>query len=142
MCSSDLAHLILNGAVPERVLLLTFTRRAAAEMTRRAQRILAAARGAQRLRGPGATGELSWSGTFHAIGNRLLREHADSIGLDPRCASVFVLPVPAPAIIQPKVDHVMLLYERIGDISGTLTCESEVRWRVGDQEARADRQCG
>jgi len=77
------AHLILNGAVPERVLLLTFTRRAAAEMTRRAQRILTAARGAQPLRGPGATGELSWSGTFHAIGNRLLREHADSIGLDP-----------------------------------------------------------
>lgn len=77
------AHLILNGAVPERLLLLTFTRRAAAEMTRRAQRILAAARRAQPLRGPGVTGELSWSGTFHAIGNRLLREHADSIGLDP-----------------------------------------------------------
>ena len=77
------AHLILNGAVPERVLLLTFTRRAAAEMTRRAQRILAAARSAQPSRGPGASGELSWSGTFHAIGNRLLREHADSIGLDP-----------------------------------------------------------
>src|SRR6516164_11086334 len=65
------AHLILNGVVPERVLLLTFTRRAAAEMTRRAQRILTAARGAQPLRGPGASGELSWSGTFHAIGNRL-----------------------------------------------------------------------
>jgi len=31
------AHLILNGAVPGRVLLLTFTRRAAAEMTRRAR---------------------------------------------------------------------------------------------------------
>jgi len=77
------AHLILNGTIPEQVLLLTFTRRAAAEMTRRAQRILAAARGAQPLRGPGATGEISWSGTFHAIGNRLLREHADSIGLDP-----------------------------------------------------------
>src|SRR5215469_11969981 len=39
------AHLILNGVVPERVLLLTFIRRAAAEMTRRAQRILTAARG-------------------------------------------------------------------------------------------------
>src|SRR5215469_11401188 len=77
------AHLILNGAVPERVLLLTFTRRAAAEMTRRAQRILIAARGAQPLRGRGASGELTWSGTFHAIGNRLLREHADSVGLDP-----------------------------------------------------------
>jgi DNA helicase-2/ATP-dependent DNA helicase PcrA len=77
------AHLILNGTVPERVLLLTFTRRAAAEMTRRAQRILAAARGAQGLRVPRATGEISWSGTFHAIGNRLLREQTDSIGLNP-----------------------------------------------------------
>src|SRR5215470_465919 len=79
------AHLILNGVVPERVLLLTFTRRAAAEMTRRAQRILAAAQRAQPSRGPGASGEICWSGTFHAIGNRLLREHANSIGLDPSC---------------------------------------------------------
>src|SRR5690242_1804311 len=37
------AHLILKGADPHRILLLTFTRRAAAEMTRRAQRILARA---------------------------------------------------------------------------------------------------
>src|SRR5215471_21312491 len=34
------AHLILNGADPQRILLLTFTRRAAAEMTRRAASIL------------------------------------------------------------------------------------------------------
>ena len=39
------AHLVLQGVAPERILLLTFTRRAALEMTRRAQRILAAARG-------------------------------------------------------------------------------------------------
>ena len=77
------AHLILIGTSPERILLLTFTRRAAAEMTRRAQRILAAARASKKPRTVGAAGEISWSGTFHAIGNRLLREHADSIGLDP-----------------------------------------------------------
>jgi DNA helicase-2/ATP-dependent DNA helicase PcrA len=40
------AHLILHGADPQRILLLTFTRRAAAEMTRRAKRILAGARAA------------------------------------------------------------------------------------------------
>src|SRR6187431_248630 len=34
------AHLVLSGALPERILLLTFTRRAALEMTRRTQRIL------------------------------------------------------------------------------------------------------
>ena len=37
------AHLLLNGVAPERMLLLTFTRRAALEMTRRAQRVIAEA---------------------------------------------------------------------------------------------------
>ena len=36
------AHLVLEGAAPERLLLLTFSRRAALEMTRRAQRIMTA----------------------------------------------------------------------------------------------------
>src|SRR5689334_3458123 len=63
------AHLILKGADPHRILLLTFTRRAAAEMTRRAQRILARALDSI----AGRTGDLGtvWSGTFHGIGNRL-----------------------------------------------------------------------
>src|SRR3954454_20081408 len=77
------AHLILNGTAPERILLLTFTRRAAAEMTRRAQRILVSARASAKLAGPGSAGDISWSGTFHAIANRLLREYANSIGIDP-----------------------------------------------------------
>src|SRR4029079_11666035 len=76
-------HSILMGTVPERILLLTFTRRAAAEMTRRAQRILAEARAGRKTRSAAAFGEICWSGTFHAIGNRLLREHTDSIGFDP-----------------------------------------------------------
>ena len=79
------AHLILTGTLPERILLLTFTRRAAAEMTSRAQRILTAVLASSKLPKPrsfGPGGEIAWSGTFHAIGNRLLREHADSIGLD------------------------------------------------------------
>jgi DNA helicase-2/ATP-dependent DNA helicase PcrA len=70
------AHLIVNGADPRRVLLLTFSRRAAAEMARRAERIVAFALAGRR---PFA---LPWSGTFHAVGARLLREHAAEIGLD------------------------------------------------------------
>jgi DNA helicase-2/ATP-dependent DNA helicase PcrA len=70
------AHLVMNGADPHRVLLLTFSRRAAAEMERRAERILARACGAN------ATAGLPWSGTFHAIGARFLREYAERIGLD------------------------------------------------------------
>jgi DNA helicase-2/ATP-dependent DNA helicase PcrA len=64
------------------VLLLTFTRRAALEMTRRAQMILAASR---RVRMAGGTEAalLPWSGTFHSIGNRLLRRHAHALSLDP-----------------------------------------------------------
>jgi DNA helicase-2/ATP-dependent DNA helicase PcrA len=73
-------HLILNNADPRRILLMTFSRRAAAEMTRRVQRIANTV--------PGATGSasiaaLTWAGTFHAIGARLLREYASQIGLDP-----------------------------------------------------------
>jgi len=68
------ARLIVGGADPRRMLLLTFSRRAAAEMTRAAERIVG-----QAVRAPG----LRWSGTFHAIANRLLRLHAEEVGLDP-----------------------------------------------------------
>ena len=70
------AHLIVNGISPHRILLLTFTRRAAVEMTRRVERITAAALGTGQA-------DLPWSGTFHAIGARLLREFAQQIGLKP-----------------------------------------------------------
>ncbi|ANQ83434.1 ATP-dependent DNA helicase [Azoarcus olearius] len=74
------AHLIANGADPGRILLLTFSRRAADEMGRRVQRILAqVAVDTPWL----AQATLQWSGTFHGIGARLLREYAGRIGLDP-----------------------------------------------------------
>src|ERR1700761_6934052 len=74
------AHLIVNGADPRRILLMTFSRRAAAEMARRVERIGRKVMGdkAQAL-----TGALEWAGTFHGVGARLLREIADQIGLDP-----------------------------------------------------------
>src|SRR5215471_2621048 len=56
------AHLIVAGTPPERILLLTFTRRAAAEMSKRAQRILAAAWGATESGTFRPAGEISWSG--------------------------------------------------------------------------------
>jgi DNA helicase II / ATP-dependent DNA helicase PcrA len=73
------AHLIVQGADPRRMLLLTFSRRAAIEMSRRVERIAARALPDQaRL----IVDALTWSGTFHAIGARLLREYAEQIGLD------------------------------------------------------------
>lgn len=74
------ANLMVNGADPRRILLLTFSRRAAAEMSRRVERIASRVLGV----GSGAVSDaLTWAGTFHGIGARLLREHAHEIGLDP-----------------------------------------------------------
>jgi DNA helicase-2/ATP-dependent DNA helicase PcrA len=74
------AHLIVNGADPRRILLMTFSRRAAAQMTRRVERIAGQVMGG----GTGAVVDaLTWAGTFHGIGARLLREYADQIGIDP-----------------------------------------------------------
>ena len=73
------ARLIQSGADPQRILLLTFSRRAANEMGHRASAVL------QRLLGRGgstAPVSLPWAGTFHSIGARLLREFAGRIGLD------------------------------------------------------------
>jgi DNA helicase II / ATP-dependent DNA helicase PcrA len=74
------AHLIVNGADPRRILLMTFSRRAAAEMTRRVERIACEVLGDKASI---VTDGLNWAGTFHAIGARLLRDYALDIGLDP-----------------------------------------------------------
>lgn len=74
------AHLLVNGAQPESIMLLTFSRRAADEMTRRVQRIVAQV--SPRLATLARAG-FPWSGTFHGVGARLLREYAGRIGLDP-----------------------------------------------------------
>jgi DNA helicase-2/ATP-dependent DNA helicase PcrA len=74
------AHLIAGGTDPRRILLLTFSRRAAAEMTRRAERILTEV---MRANAAIMIEALSWTGTFHGIGARLLREYALEISLDP-----------------------------------------------------------
>lgn len=69
--ASRVARLIDDGVAPDRILLLTFTRRAAAEMLRRAGSLV----------DHQATGRV-WGGTFHSIANRLLRRHATAVGLD------------------------------------------------------------
>jgi len=66
------ARLVERGVPPERILLLTFTRRAAREMLSRAE-TLTGGRGLGRV----------WGGTFHATANRLLRTHGGALGLPP-----------------------------------------------------------
>ena len=76
--TSTLAHrvsaLVANGVDPIRILLLTFSRRAASEMISRAQKIMHAAKVSSGAR-------LPWSGTFHSVGAHLLREYASVIGV-------------------------------------------------------------
>jgi DNA helicase-2/ATP-dependent DNA helicase PcrA len=69
--AARVASLIERGTRPERILLLTFSRRAAREMVSRAARL-----------GTSDTSRV-WGGTFHAIGNRLLRLHGRALGLTP-----------------------------------------------------------
>jgi DNA helicase II / ATP-dependent DNA helicase PcrA len=76
--ASRVAALVLAGADPQRILLLTFSRRAAHEMERRVGHALRQALGWTATQRPPA---LPWAGTFHAVGARLLREHAGSIAL-------------------------------------------------------------
>ncbi len=63
------AALVERGVAPERILLLTFTRRAAGEMLGRAEKLV------------GAAGARVHGGTFHSVGHRLLRQFGPSAGL-------------------------------------------------------------
>jgi ATP-dependent DNA helicase UvrD/PcrA len=74
--SARVAWLIAQGLAPERILLLTFTRRAAGEMLTRTRALLERAGVATRGRVVG--------GTFHAVAWRLVRLYAEPLGLPPR----------------------------------------------------------
>src|SRR6185437_3668776 len=63
------AHLLERGVRPERILLLTFTRRSAQEMLARAERLV------------GSTSRSVHGGTFHGTAHRLLRRFGQSAGL-------------------------------------------------------------
>ena len=69
--TARVARLLDAGVPPERVLLLTFTRRAAASMTSRAAALC----------GDPAAGRRIWGGTFHAVAHRVIAEHAPQLGL-------------------------------------------------------------
>jgi DNA helicase-2/ATP-dependent DNA helicase PcrA len=68
--AARLAALIHGGADPNRILLLTFTRRAASEMLRRAGQVVS-----------DSLASRVWGGTFHAVAHRLLRAYSRPLGL-------------------------------------------------------------
>jgi len=67
----SVAKLLLTGVKPSEIMLVTFTNKAAREMTNRVEELLA-----KRPKG-------IWAGTFHAIANRFLRQYAKKLGLKP-----------------------------------------------------------
>jgi DNA helicase-2/ATP-dependent DNA helicase PcrA len=69
------AYLIATGVPPQEILLLTFTRRAAQEMIRRARSIVSS---------EGAAKGAIWGGTFHSVANRLLRLYGKPAGVSPQ----------------------------------------------------------
>jgi DNA helicase II / ATP-dependent DNA helicase PcrA len=78
------AHLVLNGTDPSRILMLTFTRRAAQEMIRRAQAVVAEVMTDRGKAGDrSVVSRLIWACTFHSVGSRILRLYAKHLGLDP-----------------------------------------------------------
>ena len=76
--AARVARLVLAGADPNRILLMTFSRRAAHEMEQRVGRVLHTALGFSATQ---KAPRLPWAGTFHSVGARLLREYAGAIGL-------------------------------------------------------------
>ena len=108
------AHLIVNGADPHRILLLTFSRRAAFGMRGRVRRVVAKALKSGRV-------DLPWSGTFHAIGARLLREYAHVIGLKP---SFTILDRSDSADLMNLVRHDLTLSKKDRRFPKTGTCLS------------------
>jgi DNA helicase-2/ATP-dependent DNA helicase PcrA len=68
--TARVCQLLERGVPPERILLLTFTRRAADEMLARATRLAAA-----------GSNRTPWGGTFHSVAYRLLRANAEAFGL-------------------------------------------------------------
>lgn len=68
------SYLISRGIAPERILLLTFTRRAAEEMLKRAASVM-------KTGNPAAS--RVWSGTFHGFANRILRIYSETAGIPP-----------------------------------------------------------
>jgi DNA helicase-2/ATP-dependent DNA helicase PcrA len=68
------AYLIGSGVDPSGILLVTFTNKAAGEMLHRVQILVPGSMG---------VGGRVWGGTFHHIGNRILRRHASLVGYQP-----------------------------------------------------------
>jgi DNA helicase-2/ATP-dependent DNA helicase PcrA len=134
--AARVAHLVLNGVDPSRILLLTFTRRAAMEMRRRALDILR-----KQLedtlggKSQALAQRLVWTGTFHSIANRLLRHYAPQLKLDP-CYTVMDRADSADLLDQVRAELGFAALEQ--RFPRKDTCLSIYSWRVNTGKGLAE----
>jgi DNA helicase II / ATP-dependent DNA helicase PcrA len=127
------AHLLLNGVDPARLLLLTFTRRAATEMRRRAHEMVREALGDTLGNKAQATLQrLVWAGTFHSIGNRLLRHYARHLQLEP---SFTVIDRADSADLLDEIRATLGLAAKEQRFPRKDTCLAIYSWRVNTQKS-------
>jgi len=130
------AYLVEKGISPDRILLLTFTNRAANEMLERARELV----------GPGISGV--WGGTFHHMANRILRRHAPQVGfahdftiLDRDDSKTLVSNCVKDLNLKskefPKPDILLGLFSSAANTENSVAKTAEARFRDGDVDIDA-----
>ncbi|HMI36700.1 MAG TPA: ATP-dependent helicase, partial [Steroidobacteraceae bacterium] len=135
--TSTIAHrvawLVMNGVDPARILLLTFTRRAAQEMRRRAHDILRQALSdTLGNKAQAMLQRLNWAGTFHSIGNRLLRHYGRHLKLEP---GFTVIDRSDSADLFDNLRQELGLTEQYQRFPRKDTCLAIYSWRVNTQKS-------
>ena len=130
------AWLAMNGVDPSRMLLLTFTRRAAAQMRRRAHDILRLALDdTLGNKSQAMLQRLTWAGTFHSIGNRLLRHYGRHLNLDPAFS---VIDRSDSADLFDNLRQELGLTEQYQRFPRKDTCLAIYSWRINTQKSLHD----
>ncbi len=127
------AWLAMNGVDPARILLLTFTRRAAMQMRRRAHDIMRVALGdTLGNKAQAMLQRLVWAGTFHSIGNRLLRHYGRYLNLEPGYS---VIDRSDSADLFDNLRQEMKLGEQYQRFPRKDTCLAIYSWRINTQKS-------
>ena len=136
--AARVARLIEDGVPPNRILLLTFTRRASHEMLARAGKL-----------SDGTASAQVWGGTFHSVANRLLRTYGRGVGLDPNFTvldqgdALEMFGIVRSAVVDtaaprfPKKETIASVYDRVVGTQRPLgeVVRAEFPWVTGHIEA-------
>jgi ATP-dependent DNA helicase UvrD/PcrA len=127
------AWLAMRGVDPARILLLTFTRRAAGQMRRRAHDIMRQSLGdTLGNKAQAMLQRLVWAGTFHSIGNRLLRHYGRHVNLEP---AFTVIDRSDSADLFDNLRQELKLSEQHQRFPRKDTCLAIYSWRINTQKS-------